>query len=327
MSSYDEDRLQEDESWSRLTYDAAQAALRDAERTHTSHAKVFDNARYFHDRLHQDSCEEGRRQFDTDREVAGWYLSAIRERMMEGTNRLRRLELEAMEAKRAWERAHSRWKHFQRVNDWAKNQGSSKSQPEKERKEGKQSFSRDRASPPRDSSRARPRSPPRSKSSPRQRSPPRPRTPPPEQSRQDDGKPKSSKKKTYTPPPPPRGSPFASHPNKREGGNDRKPTSKQIDAFFIRTDEALADVANMKSFPFPPAWPCHNGCEMKKFQRSLDACSCNIAYIFRNRDLKAMRLKFHPDRYSAVNPEVRERVQTWAKEIFVVLDGLYSSSK
>jgi hypothetical protein len=40
-----------------------------------------------------------------------------------------------------------------------------------------------------------------------------------------------------------------------------------------------------------------------------------------------MRLKFHPDRYSAVNPEVRERVQTWAKEIFVVLDGLYSSSK
>lgn len=104
------------------------------------------------------------------------------------------------------------------------------------------------------------------------------------------------------------------------------PSRLVIDQYFKEVDAAVADYSNLRRFPSPPAWPCNNAaCAANKSKRALRACECNIAHAFRSRgdDLKAYRIKLHPDKFSRCPDDVRESFQRMVSEIFIVVDAMW----
>jgi len=86
----------------------------------------------------------------------------------------------------------------------------------------------------------------------------------------------------------------------------------------------------MRTFPQPPVEACKNaGCALSAKSRALKACPCNLRKAFVGQTkaaLKQQRVQFHPDKFSQVPEEVRASVQQAAREVFVVVDGLYQGS-
>lgn len=101
-----------------------------------------------------------------------------------------------------------------------------------------------------------------------------------------------------------------------------RPTRAGIANYFRKVDIALA---NHAYFPDPPAFPCDNSdCKVKRDLRILEACPCNLKFVFAGRDAKTERLRFHPDKFSAVRAEsLRADMQAKAQEVFVAVDALY----
>ena len=106
---------------------------------------------------------------------------------------------------------------------------------------------------------------------------------------------------------------------------DKKPSSRAVNEYFKVVDAAFADYSTLKVFPKPLAWPCSKAvCQETGANRALEACECNIRELFEHRDdLKAERLRFHPDKMSRCPPEFRENFQRMAKEVFVVVDEMH----
>lgn len=106
-----------------------------------------------------------------------------------------------------------------------------------------------------------------------------------------------------------------------------RPTPAGVAFYFSRLDFAFVNIANLTDLPEPPAFTCMNReCETRKHERALAACACNIRTLFAGRNVKAERLRFHPDKFSSVAVEVREMIQRKAKEMFVTLDTMYRES-
>ncbi|KAK4570368.1 hypothetical protein LTR86_002448 [Recurvomyces mirabilis] len=101
-------------------------------------------------------------------------------------------------------------------------------------------------------------------------------------------------------------------------------TRAGIVAFHQKAKEALADYGSILVFPDPPSEPCGNvSCAATAPTRALRACRCNIMRVFFGiSDLKKVRRSWHPDRFSAEKPEVREEYKKKAGEIFVVLSEM-----
>lgn len=103
-----------------------------------------------------------------------------------------------------------------------------------------------------------------------------------------------------------------------------RPTPAGIARYFACLDFVFANYASLTEFPEPPAFPCANlECRARSSVRKLSACICNIRVVFADRNLKAERLRWHPDKFSSVLSEVREEWQGKAREMFVLLDALY----
>lgn len=112
----------------------------------------------------------------------------------------------------------------------------------------------------------------------------------------------------------------------RKSGTPQSPS-----AWKIACDKALSDRSTMTSFPDPPYFSCANrGCGITRNQRALRACQCNIEAALQKdpeypESLKAERLRWHPDKFSACPEEHRLVFQAKAKEIFIVANHLYES--
>ncbi|KAK3069823.1 hypothetical protein LTR53_011549 [Teratosphaeriaceae sp. CCFEE 6253] len=108
----------------------------------------------------------------------------------------------------------------------------------------------------------------------------------------------------------------------------RKPaartTSAQIENWHAACVTAFADKTRLRAFPQPPSEPCNNAaCALTATTRALMACPCNVRKLFHGRATKQERLAFHPDRFSSVPDEAKGVIQQAAREVFVVVDGLY----
>ncbi|KAK3708642.1 hypothetical protein LTR37_011364 [Vermiconidia calcicola] len=105
----------------------------------------------------------------------------------------------------------------------------------------------------------------------------------------------------------------------------QKPSRESIAEWFKALDVAFASYSSLRRFPNPPSWPCSRPrCSSDKSSRALDACECNIKHLFEgSRDLRAERLRWHPDKFSRAPVESREAFQKKAKEVFVVIDAMY----
>ena len=90
---------------------------------------------------------------------------------------------------------------------------------------------------------------------------------------------------------------------------------------------ASGQQASLARFPDPPFKPCgRQACAAES--RALKACCCNIGEMLRQSDrntLKAVRIFFHPDKFSACDAGVKQESQKKACEIFVVADHMYKS--
>ncbi|KAK5708922.1 hypothetical protein LTR17_020250 [Elasticomyces elasticus] len=91
--------------------------------------------------------------------------------------------------------------------------------------------------------------------------------------------------------------------------------------------EALreGDKSGLRSFPELPYEACSKeGCTATEKTRALTACRCNITRCFHGRTkatLKVDRIAFHPDK-----DDVRDRIQQAAKEVFSVVQEMYSNA-
>jgi len=123
-----------------------------------------------------------------------------------------------------------------------------------------------------------------------------------------------------TPPPPP---PTPTKPTPKKPVN--RISTAQIEKWHEACATAFSGKTTMHAFPQPPSEPCRNpGCAMMAKSRTLEACSCNIRRLFEGRQgLKRERLMFHPDKFSAVPEDVRDQIQKAAREVFVVVDGMF----
>ena len=140
--------------------------------------------------------------------------------------------------------------------------------------------------------------------------PPRPKTPPP--------RPKT--------PPRPQESPSGLKKPKPFVRPGILPSKSRIDYWFHEVDTALANPSNLTAFPKPPYFLCEVRGD-KCPRAALGLCECCIHDLFasdgRMDDLKSLRLKFHPDKFSRCAEEVRERVQGEAAEMFKVVDAMW----
>jgi hypothetical protein len=105
-----------------------------------------------------------------------------------------------------------------------------------------------------------------------------------------------------------------------------QPITQKIEAWHKACVAAFLNKPSMREFPQPPAEPCKNvTCAAESKDRVLVACKCNIRKALEHRRavLKKDRVKFPPDRFSTCPEDVREEIQKAAKEVFVVVDGMY----
>ncbi|KAK5697977.1 hypothetical protein LTR97_006937 [Elasticomyces elasticus] len=105
-------------------------------------------------------------------------------------------------------------------------------------------------------------------------------------------------------------------------------TAQKIQEWYVACADAVQDKANMKEFPQAPAEPCSEaGCAANEKTRALRACRCNITKIFSSRskaELKMDRIRYHPDKFSTVPGQHRDQIQQAAKEVFSVVQEMYS---
>ncbi|KAK5715017.1 hypothetical protein LTR15_010433 [Elasticomyces elasticus] len=105
-------------------------------------------------------------------------------------------------------------------------------------------------------------------------------------------------------------------------------TAQKIQEWCVACADAVQDKANMKEFPQAPAEPCSEaGCAANEKTRALRACRCNITKIFSSRskaELKMDRIRYHPDKFSTVPGQHRDQIQQAAKEVFSVVQEMYS---
>ncbi|KAK5680259.1 hypothetical protein LTS10_007186 [Elasticomyces elasticus] len=105
-------------------------------------------------------------------------------------------------------------------------------------------------------------------------------------------------------------------------------TSQKIREWYAACADAFQDKASMKYFPQAPSEPCSEaGCAANEKTRALRACRCNITKIFSSRtkaELKMDRVRYHPDKFSTVPGQHRDQIQQAAKEIFSVVQEMYS---
>ncbi|KAK3679324.1 hypothetical protein LTR78_000885 [Recurvomyces mirabilis] len=101
-------------------------------------------------------------------------------------------------------------------------------------------------------------------------------------------------------------------------------TRQNIVAFFAVFEAMPTDRSTLKAFPEPPSESCEElACRTSAADRKLEACSCNIKKVFSGvKNIKAMRNRFHPDKFARCPEEIREVMQKMAEEIFVVLSGM-----
>lgn len=107
------------------------------------------------------------------------------------------------------------------------------------------------------------------------------------------------------------------------------PPQSQIDAFFHAVDLALADPSTVTRFPQPPPFLCAAHADACP-KVALGLCACCIESLFtsssaRMEELKTLRLKFHPDKFSRCDEQVRQKVQAEASEVFKIADALWRS--
>ena len=78
-----------------------------------------------------------------------------------------------------------------------------------------------------------------------------------------------------------------------------RPTPEDIQKWFATVDKQLrvSNLAKMETFPKPPAWRCGvPACaeELSQQRRKLDACTCNLKYLFEgHHDFKEDRRKWY----------------------------------
>ncbi|KAK4956756.1 hypothetical protein LTR10_006284 [Elasticomyces elasticus] len=105
-------------------------------------------------------------------------------------------------------------------------------------------------------------------------------------------------------------------------------TAQKIQEWYAACADAFQDKASMKEFPQAPSEPCSEaGCAANEKTRALRACRCNITKIFSSRskaELKMDRIRYHPDKFSTVPVQHRDQIQQAAKEIFSVVQDMYS---
>ncbi|KJY01674.1 hypothetical protein TI39_contig283g00012 [Zymoseptoria brevis] len=116
----------------------------------------------------------------------------------------------------------------------------------------------------------------------------------------------------------------------RSHASSALPSRAAVDAWWTSVDTALKDYTIIRKFPGPPGGLCGRlGCQAKASQRALTACEHMVknALIVANPDLRKMRLRFHPDRFSACPGDRREEFKKMASEIFVVIEELIAEKK
>ncbi|KAK4609420.1 hypothetical protein CLAFUR4_14505 [Fulvia fulva] len=129
-------------------------------------------------------------------------------------------------------------------------------------------------------------------------------------------------------PPPPR-SPPRSPPRPTPTRRPAAPlaTMHQINTWRTFSLNCFADYSKVLTFPAPPGGCCSSAeCQAAAENRVLEACDCHIRLAFRNArvtNFRMERLKWHPDRFGQCVDEKRAEFERKAKEMFVVVDGLY----
>ena len=106
--------------------------------------------------------------------------------------------------------------------------------------------------------------------------------------------------------------------------------AQQAEDWHSTCATAFEDKTKLRYFPEPPraSKPCGKpGCKASAKERALKACPCDIRKLFEEdkSTLKSARVTFHPDKFSRVPEDVREKVKKAANEVFVVVDGMYKS--
>lgn len=103
-----------------------------------------------------------------------------------------------------------------------------------------------------------------------------------------------------------------------------RPSQSRINAWHDSISTALANLADLRTFPRPPWWVCKRAGSGEKCPVvAVGLCQCCAADLFDGRDLKAERRKFHPDRFSRCPENARKVVQADAADVFKVVDALY----
>jgi hypothetical protein len=100
-------------------------------------------------------------------------------------------------------------------------------------------------------------------------------------------------------------------------------TAGDIETFLTKTKSI--DYENLTVFPDPPSEPCgKQACINDRKDRALAACVCNIRTTFSDRgiNIKAERLRWHPDRFARCPASVRSTSQKKAQEVFVALSTM-----
>lgn len=109
------------------------------------------------------------------------------------------------------------------------------------------------------------------------------------------------------------------------------PAADPIHTWRSEVEAAVADYANMSSFPDPPAvGTCHNpSCAQNAGSRKLKACPCQVEHVIKEADLllKPARAAFHPDKFAVCRHSEKEVFVAKAQEMFVVINRLYVQSK
>ncbi|SMY21424.1 unnamed protein product [Zymoseptoria tritici ST99CH_1A5] len=116
----------------------------------------------------------------------------------------------------------------------------------------------------------------------------------------------------------------------RSHASSALPSRATVDAWWTSVDAALKDYTTIRKFPGPPGGLCGRlGCQANASQRALTACEHMVknALIVAHPDLRKMRLRFHPDRFSACPEDKREEFKKMASEIFVVIEELIAEKK
>ena len=252
-------------------------------------------------------------QLQSDRRIAEENVSSLKESLYAAELKAERTNREQNKAKEAWKEACRQAKSWDDLDQWRR-QAEEETRRAKERER-----SREHANPNHDQARNPPPPPNNPKPDAKPNESPRSKEPP-----------KSKERPEWKEPPKPKPPRAKRVPKpKRVPMRSQRPSKEDIDRYFQQVDVAFADYARLQEFPKPPAWPCFDPlCQSKRADRILNACPCNIKYVFEHSgaNLKAERHRFHSDKFSRCPAEVQPNFKKMADEIFVVVNEMYSKN-